>query len=172
MSGNNRKLLSAALIVLAIIVIVIIVLNNKNITNENAEIVVDENIKKAVDQTTKNIEEEIAKSNINYSINIEGNKVNTSEEVAIDKKVGNLLLEKNQIIYINGLSKITSKLTNDSIAKDNLSFKVKFIANDGSTIAESVKLIGVIKENEVIDIDFDVNVDVSNAKNIIYEIID
>ena len=172
MSENNRKLLSAALIVLAIIVIVIIVLNNKNITPKNAEIVVDENIKKAVDQTTKNIEEEIAKSNINYSITAEGNKVNTSEEVATDKKIGNLLLEKNHIIYTTGISKLTSKLTNDSIAKDNLSIKVKFIANDGSTIAESIKLIGLIKENEVIDIDFDVTVDVSNAKNIIYEIID
>ena len=119
-----------------------------------------------------NIVAETPKDTTNYTTTTEGNKVNTSEEVATDKKVGNILLEKSQIVFDNGTSKLTSKVTNDSILKDNLRFKVKFIANDGSTIAESVGYVGKIKENETKYIDSYITSDVSNAKTIIYEIME
>jgi len=151
---NKRKIISVGLILIAIIVIVIMAVNalgNKNKVNNNVSNVVTEN-------TT------------NYTATTEGNKVNTSEEVAADKKVGNILLEKSQIVYENGTSKLTSKVTNDSVVKDNLRFKVKFIANDGSTIAESVGYVGSIKANETKYIDSYITADVSNAKSITYEI--
>ena len=153
MGENKTKFI---LIVVAIVVIFIIAVNifsNKSKVNNNVNNIVTEN-------TT------------NYTTTTEGNKVNTSEEVATDKKVGNILLEKSQIVFDNGTSKLTSKVTNDGIAKDNLRFKVIFVANDGTTIAESVGYVGKIAENETKYIDSYITADVSNAKNITYEIME
>ena len=152
---SKRKLISIGLILLAGIIIVMLAVNilgNKNKTNNAAT--------PATQETT------------NYTTTTDGNKVNTSTEVASDKKVGEILLEKSSITYENGTSKLTSKVTNDSTSKDNLRFKVKFIANDGSTIAESVGFVGAIKENETKYIDSYITADVSNAKNITYEIME
>ena len=152
---NKRKTIS---IVLAIIAGIIIVIMGANILGKG---------NKAANNNASNV---VTQNTTNYTATTEGNKVNTSEEVAADKKVGNILLEKSQIVFDKGTSKLTSKVTNDSIAKDNLRFKVKFIANDGSTIAESVGYVGKIKENETKYIDSYITADVSNAKSITYEI--
>jgi hypothetical protein len=109
---------------------------------------------------------------INYVTTLDGNKTNMSDQLAADKKVGDILLEKNTIVYRNGISKLTSKVVNDNIAKDNLRFKVKFIANDGTVIAESVGFAGSIKENETKYIESNITADVVNAKDIVYEIIE
>ena len=154
MNKNGRNLIATGVILIGIIIIIIMAVNilgNKNKTNNNVSNVVTEN-------TT------------NYTTTTDGNKVNTSTDVATDKKVGNILLEKSQITYEKGTSKLTSKVTNDSVAKDNLRFKVTFIANDGSTIAASVGFVGSIKANETKYIDSYITADVSNAKSITYEI--
>jgi hypothetical protein len=98
------------------------------------------------------------------------NKVNTSTDVAKDKKVGDILIEKNALIYEGGVSKLTSKVTNGGAAIENLRFKVKFIANDGTVIAESVAYIGSIKTNETRYVNSDITLDVSNAKELVYEL--
>ena len=153
---NKRKIIAIGLAVIAGIVILVMGVNILGKENKSEG----------------NIVAETVKNTTNYTTTTEGNKVNTSEEVATDKKVGNILLEKSQIVFDKGTSKLTSKVTNDSIAKDNLRFKVKFIANDGSTIAESVGFVGSIKANETKYIDSYITSDVSNAKNIIYEIME
>jgi len=150
----KRKNISIVLILLAVAIIVIMavsILGKGNKTNN------------VTSQTTKNT--------TNYTTTTDGNKVNTSQQVATDKKVGKILLEKSKIVCINGTSQLTSKVTNDSTAKDNLRFIVKFIANDGSIIAQSVGYVGAIKANETKYIDSYITTDVSNAKNITYEII-
>lgn len=111
------------------------------------------------------------KKSVNY-VTQGQNKINTSENVAKDKKVQNILLEKSEIIYENGTSKLTSKVTNNSEAKDNLRFKVKFIANDGTVIAESIGFVGQIKSKETKYIYSYITIDVSNANDIIYQIIE
>ncbi|MDD2376347.1 MAG: hypothetical protein PHD15_02210 [Clostridia bacterium] len=151
---NRRKNISIVLIVLGIIIIVIMAINILGKGNE-----------------TNNITNNVTQSTTNYTIIAEGNKVNTSLEFASDKKVGKILLEKSNIFFTNGTSKLTSKVTNDGIAKENLRFTVKFIANDGSIIAQSIGFVGAIKENETKYIDSYITSDVSNAKDITYEII-
>ena len=121
---------------------------------------------------TNNIVNNVPQETTNYITTTEGNKVNTSEEISQDKKVGEILLEKSNIVFTNGTSKLTSKVTNDYISKDKLRFIVKFIANDGTTIAESVGFVGKIKANETKYIDSYITSDVSNAKNIVYEIME
>jgi hypothetical protein len=150
---NNKKLILIALVLISSLLVIILLVNvfKKNNNSNNTGNVQGEN------------------SN-NYVETAEGNKVNTSEEVASDKTVGNILLEKNAIVYENGISKLTSKITNDSIAKENLRFKVKFIANDGNVIAESVGFVGTIGANETKYIESNITKDVSNAKSITYEI--
>ncbi len=149
---NKRKMLSVLLILVAVVVIVIMaVYFLGNVVNKENEQVGSEDT-------------------VNFVETSEGSKLNTSSKVAEDKKVGNVLIEKSQIIFENGVSKLTSKVTNDAVAKENLRFKVKFIANDGSTISESVGYIGPIKANETRYINSDITLDVTNAKEIIYEI--
>ncbi|MDD2376256.1 MAG: hypothetical protein PHD15_03345 [Clostridia bacterium] len=153
MYADKRKLILIGLIIVAVIIIVIMAVSMLGTKNEG------------------NVVTQVTTDTTNYTT-IEGNKVNTSEEVSTDKKVRNILLEKSQIVYKNGTSKLTSKVTNETIAKENLRFKVKFIANDGSIIAESVGYVGSIKENETKYIDSYITADVSNAKNITYEIME
>lgn len=152
---NKRKMLSISVVLLGIVIIIVMavsILGNRNQTNNQGNNVVED--------TT------------NYTTTPEGSKVNTSEEVATDKKVGNILLEQSKIVYENGTSKLTSKVTNDATAKDNLRFTVKFIANDGTTIAQSVGYVGAIKENETRYIDSYITSDVSNAKDVVYEVLE
>ncbi|MDD2376503.1 MAG: hypothetical protein PHD15_04495 [Clostridia bacterium] len=151
---NKRNIISMVLILVAILVIIImavIILNNKA-NNEKSKVVEDN------------------KNTINYVATLDGNKSNTSEELSADKKVGKILIEKSKISYEKGTSKLTSKVTNDNVAKDNLKFIVKFITNDGSVIAQSVGYVGKIKANETKYIDSYITSDVSNAKDITYEI--
>ena len=152
---SKRKIISIGLILLATVIIVIMAVSILGKANKANNV---------TSQTTKNA--------TNYTTTTDGNKVNTSEQVAADKKVGKILLEKSKIVYENGTSKLTSKVTNDSTAKDNLRFTVKFIANDGSIIAQSVGFVGSIKANETKYIDSYITADVLNAKDITYEIME
>ncbi|MNV84633.1 hypothetical protein D3C71_1785220 [compost metagenome] len=86
--------------------------------------------------------------------------------------MGNIVIEKSAIVYENGISKLTSKVTNDSVAKDNLRFTIKFIANDGTVIAQSVGLAGKIGANQTKYIDSSITNDVTNAKSVLYEILE
>ncbi len=152
---NNRKIISIALIIMAVIIIITMavnILSNRNLINSQ----------------NNNTEQNLP----NYVATLEGSKINISEGVVTDKKVGNILLERSQIVYLNGTSKLTSKVTNDNVVKDNLRFKIKFIANDGSIISESVGYVGSIKENETKYIDSYITADVSNSKNLVYEIME
>lgn len=119
-----------------------------------------------------NIDSQIDELEKNYTETGDGTKVNTSEEVSKDKEVANVLLEESKIIYENGMSKLTSKVTNDATAKDNLRFKVKFLDNSGTVMAESVGFVGQIKASEVKYIDSYITLDVSNAKSITYELME
>ena len=152
---SKRKVISIGLVVIAAVIIVVMAVSILGKGNK---------VNNGVTEGTKNT--------TNYTTTADGNKVNTSEQVAADKKVGKILLEKSKIVYENGTSKLTSKVTNDSTAKDNLRFTVKFIANDGSIIAQSVGYVGLIKANETKYIDSYITADVSNAKNITYEIME
>ena len=75
-------------------------------------------------------------------------------------------------MYDGKSSKLTAKVTNDSTSKDNLRLKVKFIANDGSTIAETVALVGKVDSNASKYIDSNITIDVTYAKDVLYEIIE
>jgi len=109
---------------------------------------------------------------INYVEVQGGGKVNTSTEVSKDKTVAGVIISKGRIVYEGGMSKLTSKVTNNSEAKDNLRFKVKFMDNKGNLIAESVGFVGQIKESETKYIDSYITIDVSNSRDVVYEIME
>lgn len=150
--ASKRRLVSLILIVAAIVIIVIMatVLSKRGNAGQNNQ----------ANNTTQE----------NYQVGNDGTKTNTSQQVSENKTVGNIVIERSAIVYEGGMSKLTSKVTNDSVAKDNLRFTVKFIANDGSVIAESVGYVGSIKANETKYIDSSITADVANAKDIKYEI--
>lgn len=148
--NKSMKWVIVGVIIVVIVVFVIAISNNgKNNANGNDQ--------------TQNVEK-------NYTETENGTKINTSEDVAKDKVVSEVLLEQSKIVFENGTSKLTSKVTNNDVAKDNLRFKVKFMANDNTVMAESVGFVGKIKANEVKYIDSYITIDVSNAKDVVYEL--
>lgn len=146
---SKTSLIVITLIIVIIVTIIVVVKNN----NENNKL------------------EEESKNKNNYETNMDGSKINTSEEVSKNQKVGDILIEKSSIVYENGISKLTSKVTNDNIEKESLRFTIKFIDNNNEIIAQSVGLVGKIKAGETKYISSNITNDVTNAKNIIYEIL-
>lgn len=109
---------------------------------------------------------------LNYNELVDGTKVNISEEVTKNKQVEDILIEQSEIKFSGGTSKLTSKITNNGDTKANLILTVRFIANDNSTIAESIGYVGEIKTGEIKYIDSGITMDISNSKDIVYEIKD
>lgn len=151
---RNKWLIILIVSVVIVAVVVGIILINKRGSNKD------------------NKNQQVITNTKNYTEQADGTKVNTSGELSKTKIVENITIEKSELVYKNGTSKLTSKVTNNGVAKENLRFKIKFIANDGTTISESVGFLGAIKENEIKYIDSSITFDVLNAKDITYEIMD
>lgn len=143
------------IILVSLVVALILILNNKEANEEQVLNKMNTNKVNA----------------INYVVTSGGKKENISKDVAKDKKIGDILIEKTTLIYNTQTTKLNAKLTNDSVAKDNLRIKAKFISSNGSFMAESVILIGKIASNATKEIDININMDLSNASNITYEIV-
>jgi hypothetical protein len=152
--------LAVMIVVIVITAIVMIATKNSSVNNTNT------NGGSTNSTTTNNVAE-------NFIVTEGTNKLNTSKQVTADKKVGNILIQNSKIEYTQTKgSTLTAKVTNDVTAKDNLKLKVKFIANDGSTISETVALIGKADANQVKYISAGTTIDVTNAKDVTYEIVE
>lgn len=109
---------------------------------------------------------------LNYKTVQEGEKINISKELIKIKKIGDISFEKSNITYKNGVSELKSKVTNGSTDKTNLRFKIIFMNNNKEIIAEAIAFVGSIKANEIKCINSYITADVSNAKDIVYELMD
>ena len=158
--STRGVILLVAIAIVVIVTIAIIATKNSSVNNANSN--TNGGTTNSTNQTTENF------------IVTEGtNKLNTSTQVTADKKVGNILVQNSKIEYSQTKgSTLTAKVTNDGTAKDNLKLKVKFIANDGSTISETVALVGKADANQVKYISAGTTIDVTNAKDVIYEIVE
>ncbi len=107
-----------------------------------------------------------ANTNYNETSNIA--KIDLNEKSNI--KMKDILLEQNRIISIGGTSILTTKVVNKGIVKDNLRFKVKFVNSNNSIVAEVIGYVGRLKTNETKYIDSFISKNISNIKNITYEI--
>lgn len=155
--ARNIAIIVIAIIAIIVISIIIIIVKNKNnliVSNQ----ITNEQVSKSEDT-------------LNYIEGTDEAKYNVSEKVVEDKKVENILIQNSKIVYSKGVSKLTAKVTNDNVAKENLRLKIKFIANDGSVIAETIGLIGKIEANESKYIDSSITKDITNTKEITFEII-
>ena len=156
MSNKNKIVIGLGIIAIVIVIIVTVSIKNSR----------DAKVIESLAQKSSN------ESTVNYIVTEGTAKLNTSEKLAENKKVGDILIQNSKLVYNGKSSKLTAKVTNDSVAKDNLRLKVKFIANDGSTIAETVALVGKIEANASKYIDSNITIDVTAAKDVLYEIIE
>lgn len=152
---NIILIILTTLILSSLFVALLIILNNKESNEEQVLTKMNTNKVNA----------------INYVVTSGGKKENISKDVAEDKKIGDILIEGTTLTYNTQTTKLNAKLMNDSIAKDNLKIKAKFISSNGSFMAESVILIGKISANATKDIDININMDLSNTSDITYEIV-
>lgn len=152
----NRKKIAIVLsiiVIIALIIILVNILNNKD----------------KIELSTKS---SMNLGVINYISTKDGEKKNISSEIEKPKKASDVLITDSKIIYTNNISKLTAKITNSQYSKDNLKLNIKFIANDGSVLGKIDATIGSIGSSGIKYISTNVNSDVSNARDIIYEIIE
>lgn len=152
----NRKKIAVVLSIIVIIALVIILVNILN-NKDKIELSTKSSMNLGV---------------INYISTKDGEKKNISSEIEKPKKAGDVLITDSKVIYKNNISKLTAKITNSQYSKDNLKLNIKFIANDGSVLGKIDATIGSIGSSGVKYISTNVNSDVSNARDIIYEIIE
>ena len=107
--------------------------------------------------------------NMNTVSNYKSN--NIMKNVSEGFKSGDLLFEQNEIVYGKVISRLNSKITNNGSVIENLRFKAKFIALDGTLIAEIVGYVGRIKTNETKYVDSYITADISDLRAVMYEII-
>lgn len=98
-------------------------------------------------------------------------KIDLISKIDSDKKDSQIILEESKIIYVAGTSILTSKITNNGIARYNLSFKIKLISYDGSVIAQFPGYVGKIGSNEIKYVDSYISKNILDYKDIVYEII-
>ena len=163
---DMKKEVSTRGVFLAVMIAVIVITAIVMITTKNGSTNNTNTNGSTTNTTTTNSTAE------NFIVTEGTNKLNTSTQVIADKKVGNILIQNSKLEYSEKGSKLTAKVTNDSTAKDNLKLKVKFIANDGSTISETVALVGKADANQVKYISAGTTIDVTNAKDVTYEIVE
>lgn len=147
---DSRKAAATVIIVLgiAVLVIIIILLTRKGANNTANK----------------------SQNTVNYQTATDGSKVNVSQSVASDKTVGDVKIEKSRIVYQNGMTKLTSVVTNNGADIDNLSFTVKFVGNDGSELISLPGYVGKIKQGETRYIDSNTTGDYTNAADIQYTV--
>lgn len=152
---RNELVLIVAVIIIAVITVIVVVVNKKTNNSNITTGVVNSAVTTG---STKNYEELS-----------DGSKNNISSNIKQDKKVGDLTITSTKILYTKGITSITAKVTNDSVAKDNVKFNIKLIATDGSTKKEIAGEIGAIKANEVKYLKTSITEDLTDVKDIVYE---
>ena len=154
---NNGISLYEFILIVSVVLIasvtVVVVVVNKNRVGSNRTFV------KIVDQ-----------EDLNYEKLSDGSKINISDDVKQLKRIGIVIISNTKIIYANGVTTLTAKVTNDNIEKENLIFNIKFIAIDGSVVKEVIGETGLIRENETKYLKTIITEDLVDVKNIIYEI--
>lgn len=106
----------------------------------------------------------------NYIVQADGTKVNTTSKVQQTKKVNDLVIENSKVVYENGVTKLNAKVINNGEKIDNLSFNIKFIANDNSIVYEMEGYVGTIDKAKTSYIASSVTRDIVDVKDITYEI--
>lgn len=154
---NNGISLYEFILIVSVVLIasvtVIVVVVNKNRVGNNRTIVTI-----------------VDKEDLNYEKLSDGSKINISDDVKQLKRIGVIIISNTKIIYSNGVTTLTAKVTNDNIEKDNLIFNIKFISIDGSIIKELTGETGLIRKNETKNLKISITEDLVDVKNIVYEI--
>lgn len=107
----------------------------------------------------------------NYIENKGGIKINTSDNIKKDKEVEGIKIQKQSLVYSNGSSKLISNITNTTNETKAVSFKIIFIGEKGQVIIEALGYVGNVMPGETRQLDSEITTDVSNAKDVKYEVI-
>lgn len=151
---DSRKAMAIVLVLIGVLIIVIMIVSALNSNKKNT-----------TDKNTSN-----TNNTVNYETTTDGSKVNTSSNVSADKTVENVKIEQTKIVFKNGISTLTSKVTNNGDDKTNLQYDVTFKAADGTVLGTSIALVGNIKKGETRYVESGVTKDVSNAASVEYKI--
>lgn len=98
--------------------------------------------------------------------------VNTEKEVIKDREIDGIKLENTSLVVTNGISKITTKVTNSTDSDYKLDeYKITFKDAEGKEIVTIPGYVGdTIKSGETKTINSSVDIDLTNAKSAEYEV--
>jgi hypothetical protein len=99
-------------------------------------------------------------------------KVNTEEDVVKDQEVDGIKLTNTSLVITDGVSKLTTQVTNDTDSDYELDeYTIIIKDKDDKEIIRIPGYVGnVIKAGETRTINSSVDIDLSNAKSIEYEV--
>lgn len=111
---------------------------------------------------------------INLSNNNSGNTSLTSYQEYNNlnndpQTLGDITIQQSKVMYVAGTTLLTSKIINNGIEKDNLSFKIKIISKDNNTLAEAVGFVGKINKGETKYVESYITVNILDVNQIVYE---
>ncbi len=149
---NRLNFFKITVVIVIILVITLIILNV--IKKNNNYINIDDT------QSTKN-----------HTENENGTKTNISEELKIEQNIEGLNIKCVNLEYLNNDTKLITNVTNTTSELKNVNLKIYFCDEKGRTIEESFGYLGKILPNETKQIKTRITTDVSNTKNIKYEIV-
>lgn len=102
--------------------------------------------------------------------NENGVKTNTSDKLKETKKVGDFEISNISITEVNGVATVQASVMNtSSIDKKEFPLKLKLLNEKGEVIQEVGAYVGKIKQGETRGINASVNMDISNIKDIQFE---
>lgn len=85
--------------------------------------------------------------------------------------LGDLYLEKIQISYVGGISKLITKITNNGEIKHGVRFKVQLIGYNDQVLGEMTGYVGKLNANEVKYVDSYMSKDLTETKEVKYILI-
>ena len=123
-----------------------------------------------VTKKDNNVEKEVA-TTTNYVENADGTKTNNSEMVKSEQNFDGINVKGIDLTYSNSNTTLITNVTNTTIEAKNISLKIFFYDESGNLLGESFGYVGKIAPNETRQINSAITTDVSNTKNIKYEIV-
>jgi hypothetical protein len=85
--------------------------------------------------------------------------------------LGDLSLEKIQISYVGGISKVTTKIINNGKTKYSVRFRIQVMGYNKQILAELTGYVGKLNEGEFRFVDSYISKELIDVQEVIYELI-
>lgn len=98
-------------------------------------------------------------------------ETNNGSEEPNNNNTDGIVIQKESIKYENMVTKLVTKVTNNGENLQNIRYKVKLVAQDDNVLKELNLFVGDISKEQTKYVDSYIDGDVTNIKDVIYEVV-